>query len=120
MAEDAFGEGGTGYSQQEPNGAVCGSEISQRLMAHMFGLEAPGVDPLPYYYFVAGDSSQAPPLTYPSSAEFTNGMQAMNSVAMSGGGTGAVGGNWSHNMADNYGGINNTNYAMYDFGEYGV
>lgn len=120
MAEDAFGESGTGYSRQEPNGVVCGSDISQRLMVHMLGLEAPGVDPLPYYYFVAGDSSQAPPLTYPPSAEFTNGMQAMNSVAMSGGGTGAVGGNWSHNMAaDNYG-INNANYTMYDFGEYGV
>jgi hypothetical protein len=117
VAEDAFGESGTGYSGQEPNGVVCGGEISQRLMAHMLGLEAPGVDPsLPYYYFVAGDSSQAQPLTYPSSAEFTNGMQAMNSVAMNGDGTGALGGNWSHSMAaDNYG--INANY-MYDFGGY--
>ena len=80
----------------------------------MLGLESP-VDPLPYYYFVAGDSSQA---QYPASAGFTNGMQAMNSVAMSGAGPG-VGGNWSHSMAaDNYG-INNANY-IYDFGEYGV
>lgn len=116
MAEDAFEESGTGYSPQEPNG---GSEISQRLMAHMLGLEAPGVDPLPYYYFVAGDSSQVQPVSYPPSAGFTNGMQAMNSVAMSGVGPGSVGGNWSHNMAaDNYG-INNANY-MYDFAEYGV
>ena len=119
MAEDAFEESGTGYSRQEPNG---GSEmISQRLMAHMLGLESPGVqtDPLPYYFFVAGDSSQAQPVSYPPSAGFTNGMQAMNSVAMSGAGLGPVGGNWSHNMAaDNYG-INNANY-MYDFAEYGV
>lgn len=87
----------------------------------MLGLEAPGVDPsLPYYYFVAGDSSQTQPLSYPSIAEFTNGMQAMNSVAMTGDGTGALGGNssWSHSMAaDNYG--INTNY-MYDFGGYGA
>ena len=84
-------------------------------MAHMLGLEAPGVDPLSYYYFVAGDSSQTQAL-YPPSAEFTNGMQAMNPVAMSGDGTGAVGGNWSHSMAaDNYG----INY-MYDFGGYGA
>ena len=116
MAEDAFGESGTGYSRQEPNG---GSEISQRLMAHMLGLESPGVDPIPYYYYVAGDSSQAQPVSYPSSAGFTNGMQVMNSVAMTGAGPGSLGGNWSHNMAaDNYG-INNANY-MYDFGEYGV
>jgi hypothetical protein len=116
VAEDAFEECGTGYSRQEPNG---GNEISQRLMAHMLGLEAPGVDPLPYYYFVAGDSSQAQPVTYPSSAGFPNGMQTMNSVAMSGVGPGPVGGNWSHNMAaDNYV-INNANY-MYDFTEYGV
>lgn len=120
MAEDAFGESGTGYSGQEANGVVCGSEVSQRLMAHMLGLEAPGVDPLSYYYFVAGDSPQAQPLSYPSSAEFTNGMQAMNSGAMTGDGTGPVGGNWSHTSmaADSYG-INNANY-MYDFGGYGV
>ena len=113
MAEDAFGESGTGYSRQEHNG--CGSEISQRLMAHMLGFEAPGVDPLPYYFFVAGDASQAQPV-YPPSAEFTNSMQTMNSVAMTGAGPVAVGGNWSHSMAaDNYG----INY-VYDFGEYGV
>lgn len=113
MAEDAFGESGTGYSRQEANG---GSEISERLMAHML---APGVDPLPYYFFVAGDSSQAQAVSYPPSAGFTHGMQTMNSVAMSGAGSGPVGGNWSHNMAaDNYG-INNANF-MYDFGEYGV
>jgi hypothetical protein len=126
MAEDAFGDSGTGYStgRQESNGVVCGGDISQRLMAHMLGLEAPGVDPLSSYYllhsrgpFVAGDSSH---VSYPSSAEFTNGcMQAMNPVVMSGDVPGPVGGNWSHTMAaDNYG-INNANY-MYDFGEYGV
>ena len=122
MAEDAFGESGTGYSRQEPN-VVCGSEISQRLMAHMLGLES-GVDPLSSYYLLHSrlpfDSSQAQPLSYPLSAEFTNGMPAMNSGAMAGDGTGPVGGNWSHSMAvpDIYG-INNANY-MYDFGEYGV
>lgn len=121
MAEDAFGESGTGYNRQEPS-VVCGSEISQRLMAHMLGLEG-GVDPLSSYYLlhsrVPFDSSQAQPLSYPLSAEFTSGMPAMNPAVMPGDGTGA-GGNWSHNVAapDIYG-INNANY-MYDFGEYGV
>ena len=118
MAEDAFGEGGTSYSRQEGSGVVCGgSDISHRLMAHMLGLEAPGVEPLPYYFFVGGETSQGQGVSYPPSTEFTGGMQTMS---MSGGVAGPVGGNWSHNMAaDNYGIINNTNY-MYDFGEYGV
>ena len=122
MADDAFGESGTGYSRPEGN-VVCGSEISQRLMAHMLGLETSGVDPLSSYYLLHSrlpfDSSQSQGVSYPLSAEFTNG-QAMNPVVMTGDGSGAFGGNWSHNMAaaDMYG-INNANY-MYDFGEYGV
>ena len=85
------------------------------MMAHMLGLETPGVDPLTSYYLLQsrpGFVSQ--PLSYPSSTGY-----AMNPM-MFGDGTGSTGGNWSQNMtaADNYG-INNANY-MYNFGEYGV
>jgi hypothetical protein len=117
MAEDAFGESEAGYGRQ-PNpvrGDSSASEINQRLMAHMLGLEAPGADPLASYYLLHPfDTGQ--PQSYPLNAGFTN---AINPV-MSGDETGSVGGSWSQNMAalDNYG-INNANYA-YDFGGYGV
>ena len=84
-------------------------------MAHMLGLEAPGIDPVTSYYlhhsrapYVAGGSAQG--LSYPSQAGFTH---AMNPV-MSGDGS------WSQNMGsgENYG-MNNASY-MYNFGEYGV
>jgi hypothetical protein len=120
MAEDAFGETGAGCdSRQEPNNAVPfvnnAGELSQRLMmAHMVGLETPGVDPLTSYYLLQSRPAfVTQPPSYPPSTGF-----AMNAV-MSGDGTGA-GGNWSQSMtaSDNYG-MNNASY-MYGFGEYGV
>lgn len=112
MAEEAFGEGETGYSRQEPDAVSSGnnpSEMGQRLMAHMLGLEAPGIDPVTSYYlnhsrgpYVAGQA-----LPYPSHGGFTHGMNPV----MSGDGS------WGQNMGsgENYG----MNY-MYNFGEYGV
>jgi len=131
MAEDAFGERESGYSRKEPtvnNASGHGvQDISTRLMAHMLGLEVPGHDPSTSYYmlhsrppFVAGGSSQPSSnqqLSYPSGAGFTNDMQTMNPVVMSGDGSG-TGTNWAQNIATpgSYG-INN---YMYDYGGYGV
>ncbi|KAF8167342.1 fungal-specific transcription factor domain-containing protein [Crassisporium funariophilum] len=146
-AEDAFGEDkAPDYLQREVFGAPESTEnvevntdnttsgvqdISTRLMAHMLGLEVPGVEPSTSYYpgyewwprMNQGSSQLPQTLPYSSSTTFTtNDMQAMNSGAGSGNGTGSSGANWAQNtplqpsMIDYYG-INNLNYP-YDFGQY--
>ena len=102
-------------------------DISTRLMAHMLGLEIPGVEPSTSYYpgyewwpRNHGGSSQQPPQqhlpptgAYPSSTDFSTDLQG------TGQGLGPVSGTtWAPTTVVDYN-ANNLNYS-YDFGQYGV
>ncbi|KAF9486569.1 hypothetical protein BDN70DRAFT_870159 [Pholiota conissans] len=149
-AQDAFGEdnrpdypaqGTFGASPTSPGGAPNGGQglnlpnetgvqdVSTRLMAHMLGLEIPGVEPSTSYFpgyewwprnqGGGGGSQQQSQQqqqqqgAYPAGTEFSTELQSMGQGLPSVGGS-----SWVPSQTGDYNG-NNLNYS-YDFGQYGV
>lgn len=137
-ARDAFGEEKTEYFHREAfggtpmapdpvsdngvNNTTGVQDISTRLMAHMLGLEIPGVEPstsyFPGYEWWPRMNQGAPPppnnTPYPADAEYGTDMSSMGQGVPSGNN-----GSWMPSQHGGYGTNNSLNYA-YDFGQYGV
>ena len=127
-AQDAFGEEKTSdYPQREAFGATAMrpdpipdnsnptgvQDISTRLMAHMLGLEIPGVEQSTSYYpgyeWWPRMNHGVPSHPYPVDTEYAPSMgQGLPSASGNNG--------WVH---AGYG-TNNLNYGGYDFGQFGV
>jgi hypothetical protein len=131
-ARDAFGEEKSDYIHREAfsatpmapdpvsdNGfnATGVQDISTRLMAHMLGLEIPGVEPSTSYFPGyewwprLNQGAPPPPSNTPFPADTEYGTEMPGQGVASGNN-----GSWQHG---DYGTNNSLNYA-FDFGQYGV